>query len=69
MYRCVTLQCLDRGVDLNDSLQVVEIARQCDIEFRDKGVFANGVDVTDAIRDVAVSNSIKFIADNVEVRN
>ncbi len=68
MYRCVTLQCLERGVDLNDAGRVVEIARQCEIEFRDKGVFANGVDVTDAIRDVAVSSSIKLIADNTEVR-
>ncbi|MFN7875115.1 MAG: (d)CMP kinase [Pirellula sp.] len=68
MYRCVTLQCLERGIDLNDAQSVVEIARNCEIEFRDKGVFANGIDVTDAIRDVAVSNSIKFIADNTKVR-
>lgn len=68
MYRCVTLQCLERGVDLNDASGVLETARKCEIEFRDKGVFANGVDVTDAIRDIAVSSAIKFIADNIEVR-
>jgi cytidylate kinase len=68
MYRCVTLQCLERGVELSDPNGVVEVARNCKIEFRDKGVFANGVDVTDAIRDVAVSSAIKFIADNIDVR-
>ena len=68
MYRCVTLLCLERGVDLNDANGVVDIARKCQIEFRDKGVFANGRDVTDAIRDVAVSSAIKFIADNIDVR-
>ena len=68
MYRCVTLHCLRGGVDLNDANVVVEIARKCEIEFRDQGVFANGVDVTDAIRDVAVSSAIKFIADNIDVR-
>lgn len=68
MYRCVTLQCIEQGIDLNDAQSVAEIARDCEIEFRDNGVFANGTDVTDAIRDVAVSNSIKFIADNTRVR-
>jgi cytidylate kinase len=68
MYRCVTLQCLEGGVDLNDGSGIVEIAKKCQIEFRDKGVFVNGVDVTDAIRDVSVSSAIKFIADNTEVR-
>jgi cytidylate kinase len=68
MYRCVTLQCLERGVDLNDAQSIVEVARNCKIEFHGKGVFANGIDVTDAIRDVAVSSAIKFIADNTDVR-
>lgn len=69
MYRCVTLQCLEQEVDLNDAHSVVEVARNCKIEFRGTGVFANGIDVTDAIRDIAVSSAIKFIADNTEVRD
>ena len=68
MYRCVTWMCLQKQIDWSDSAGIVEMARNCRIEFRDNRVFANDVDVTEAIRDVAVSGSIKFVADNVFVR-
>lgn len=68
MYRCVTLLCLERGVDWQDSDQIIATAKDCEIEFRDRAVYMNGTDVTDAIRDAAVSGAIKFVADHVEVR-
>jgi cytidylate kinase len=68
MYRCVTLACMRRGVPLEDSQHVAEIACEIRIEWDQGRVYADGEDVTLAIRSPAVTQAIKQVADNIHVR-
>lgn len=68
LYRCVTLAVLQSGVEPRDTAAVLQLASQLKIEMELEKIRLNGLDVTDSIRDPAVSSSIGAIADNVEVR-
>jgi CMP/dCMP kinase len=69
MYRCVTWECMQNGIDLDDFDAVAKVARECEIQFSDGQVFSNGVDVSLAIREPAIGVAIKQVADNLQVRN
>lgn len=66
MYRCVTLACLRRGVDLQDAEAVAEVARQIDIAFgydgTDQTVLLDGVEVTHDIRTPEVDRTVSVVA-------
>ena len=66
MYRCVTLACLERGVDVNDSDAVAELARDVRIEFGTDGqgqtVSLDGNDVTAAIRTPEVDRNVSIVS-------
>jgi len=68
MYRCVTLACLRKKVDLGQLQEVANIARQVQIEMCEDHVVLDGEDVSDAIRTPTVTKSIRPIADNSAVR-
>ncbi|MDZ4850558.1 MAG: (d)CMP kinase [Pirellulaceae bacterium] len=69
MYRCVTLACLNRNVDLNDDDAVAALADSIVIEFDNERVLMNYDDVTDQLRTQEVTQSIRPIADNPRVRS
>ena len=54
MYRAVTLEVLNKGIDPKDDKRVAEIARQIKIDFEpgetEQRVFLNGKEVTHDIR-------------------
>lgn len=68
MYRCVTLACLRRGIALDQHLDVAAVAQNIQIQCDGNRITLDGEDVTDRIREPRVSQSIKAIADNTQVR-
>ncbi len=68
MYRCVTLACIRKNIDLTDIQAVAQIARSIRIELIQSNVFLNGEDVSQEIRRPSITQSIRAIADNTAVR-
>jgi len=68
MYRCVTLACLERGIPLEESDKVAEVAQRIKIELFDDEVLLDGRNVTEEIRTPRITKAIKQVADNLRVR-
>jgi cytidylate kinase len=73
MYRAVTLEAMQRGIDLHDPDALGALANDCEIELVYHGeeltVILNGRDVTLAIRDPEVSRNTSPVADAPGVRH
>jgi cytidylate kinase len=71
-YRAVTWSALEHGLDLDDTAAVAERARELRLEVSTNPgkqfVIADGVDVTAAIREPRISESVSKIATNLDVR-
>ncbi|CDH57756.1 cytidylate kinase [Lichtheimia corymbifera JMRC:FSU:9682] len=69
MYRAVTLKCLDQGVNVNHASEVEQVAKSAKIRFPALGkVELDDKDVSDAIRESRIVQSISPIASNKNVR-
>jgi cytidylate kinase len=66
MYRAVTWSALDHGLDLDDTAAVAARARALELEVStdpgDQAFGADGTDVTGAIREPRISESVSKIA-------
>lgn len=64
MYRAIALWALRLGVDLRDMHRLEQLAKAAKIELagNDGGVMLNGEDVTEAIRDVQVSDAASKVS-------
>ncbi len=72
MYRAIALTALQQSARLKDEEALTEVARKCDIDV-DCGpthtrVTVNGVDVSEAIRSMAVNQATSFVARIPRVR-
>ncbi|WP_165251133.1 (d)CMP kinase [Paludisphaera soli] len=68
MYRVVTLAALRAGTDLEDPDALDRLAAGLDAAFPPGRVLLAGEDVSQAVRDVAVTRATRFIADCAAVR-
>ncbi|MDB5385079.1 MAG: cytidylate kinase [Planctomycetaceae bacterium] len=68
MYRVVTLVCQREQIELSRQAIVAARAESIHIQFDGHKVLADGVDVTDAIRTVDVTQGTHFVAVNHTVR-
>ena len=72
MYRAVCWWCLERGIDLADTVAVAAAARALDLEMGtdpdSPTVRVAGVDVSGALRTTKVSTAVSAVATNLEVR-
>lgn len=68
MYRAVALAALQRGHDWSQSEALVALTRGIKLELDDNRVLLDGVDVSEAIRDIAVTSATHYAADNPGVR-
>jgi cytidylate kinase len=68
MYRCVALAALRSGVDLADGEQLARIAGLLEIELAGERVRLDQEDVTEAIRDPAVSAAASHVSIHPAVR-
>jgi cytidylate kinase len=62
LYRLVGLAGLERGVALEAADAVAEVARSLDVVFRDRAIYMDGRDVTDAIRAEQVGAAASRVA-------
>ncbi len=71
-YRAVTWSALEHGLDLDDTAAVAQRARELRLEIStdpvNQFVIADGTDVTVAIREPRISETVSKIATNLDVR-
>src|SRR5258706_2892283 len=68
MYRCLSLFCLDKGIDLAEEETVVTSISAITIAFENDKVLLNGVDVTGRLQSQDVANGASLIATFPKVR-
>jgi CMP/dCMP kinase len=68
LYRVVGFECLAAGVDPHDEPATVRVAERVDVRFEDGRVLSDGVDVTEAIRTVPVTEASSVVARYAGVR-
>ena len=68
MYRAITYKCLQNNIDINNEKEVINIAKDCEIDFKDNNMYLNGEILTDEIRTMEVSNNVSNVAKIKEVR-
>ncbi|HET7783162.1 MULTISPECIES: (d)CMP kinase [Micrococcaceae] len=72
MYRALTWDCVARGIDLDDAAAVEQAARDLVLDLstspHDDYVRVDGVDVTDAIREPAISSAVSAVATTLGAR-
>lgn len=69
MYRAITYKCLKNNIDVNNEDDVVSMAKETDIDFRDNNIYLDGEIVNEEIRTVEVSNNVSNVAKIEEVRH
>jgi len=73
MYRAVTLAAMQKKVDLVDKSKLLEVLRETDLQFsiveNQMKVSADGIDVTERIRDTAVTANVRHIAEAPKLRD
>ncbi|MCO4256649.1 (d)CMP kinase [Pseudarthrobacter cellobiosi] len=72
MYRALTWFCVTSGIDLSDAAAVEQASRDLVLELsttpREEYVRVNGADVTDAIREPAISSAVSAVATTLGAR-
>jgi CMP/dCMP kinase len=72
MYRALTWHCVTKGIDLDDAAAVEQAARDLVLELatspQEEYVRVDGVDVTDAIREPAISSAVSAVATTLGAR-
>ena len=69
MYRCVALKSLNENVPISDEEKIIEIAKNCKIEFFGEEVFLDDINVTKEIRSKEVTDIVSPLSSIVEVRH
>ncbi|HOJ78221.1 MAG TPA: (d)CMP kinase [Bacillota bacterium] len=77
MYRAITLKALQQNVDLSNERQLVDLAEQSDIQLQylwEDGqsilhTILDGLDVSEAIRSIEVTNNVSVVASVAGVRD
>lgn len=72
MYRCVTLEMLNKNIGLNDTEKIAEMLKTIKIDMKTENdkqkVFLNGQDVTEQIRGKEVSSNVSLVSSIKEIR-
>ena len=68
MYRAITYKVLQNNIDVNNEDQIIEIAKNSDIDFKDNNIYLDGKILKEEIRTPEVSNNVSNIAQIKEVR-
>jgi cytidylate kinase len=68
MYRAVTHAAIERGIPLDDSSAVSDLAKRIAIRVADGRTSVDGFDVSNSIRSATVTSGVSTVAANSEVR-
>ncbi|GAA0237878.1 (d)CMP kinase [Metaclostridioides mangenotii] len=69
MYRAITYKCLKNNIDVENTDEVVKLAKNTDIDFKDNNIYLDDKIINDEIRTVDVSNNVSKVSKIKEVRN
>ncbi|WP_027702006.1 (d)CMP kinase [Metaclostridioides mangenotii] len=69
MYRAITYKCLKNNIDVENTDEVVKLAKNTDIDFKDNNIYLDDKIINDKIRTVDVSNNVSKVSKIKEVRN
>ncbi|GAA0713805.1 (d)CMP kinase [Paraclostridium ghonii] len=69
MYRAITYKILKNNIDINDENEIVKIAKNSDIDFKDNNIYLDGKILKEEIRTPEVSHNVSNIAQIKEVRH
>lgn len=68
MYRCLALECINRGVSVEDDAAVENVLPFVNIKFENIKTFLNGKDVTDRIQEADAANGASIVSVYPHVR-
>lgn len=68
MYRAVTYKCLQNKIDINNENEVIKIAKDTQINFKDNNIYMDGNLLQEEIRTMEVSNNVSNVAKIKDVR-
>lgn len=68
MYRAVTYKCLKNNIDIKNEEDVIEVARNTEIDFKEGKIYVDGKVVEDEIRTIEVNDNVSDVAKIKEVR-
>lgn len=68
MYRALTYQVMERGIDLNDATQLSSLLEQFHFQKQGNRYFANGEDITESIRSSEVTARVSGVSAHPAVR-
>ena len=68
MYRAITYKCLQNNIDINNEEQVIKVAKNTEIDFRDNDIYLDKKVLKEEIRTMEVSNNVSNVAKIKEVR-
>ncbi len=68
MYRAITYKCLKNNIDINKEEEVIKLAKNTEIDFKDNNIYLDGKILTDEIRTMEVSNNVSNVAKIKDVR-
>ncbi|MGV8145003.1 MAG: (d)CMP kinase [Alkaliphilus sp.] len=69
MYRALTYEVLNKKISIDNIEEIICVAKNCDIVFRNMHIFINNKKIDEEIRSQHVSENVSFIAQIPEVRN
>ncbi len=69
LYRAVTLATIRAQIDFEDTQALVKVASEVELEWDGDIILLNGEDVSGAIRSPTVTDAIRFLADEPEIRH
>lgn len=73
MYRCVTLECLNKNIEVTEIEKIEEVLKNIDIELKrensNQKVYLNGKDVTENIRTPRIDENVAKFAAIKQVRD
>ncbi len=62
MYRCLALECINRGISVNNEKEVEAILPSVDIDFDNEKALLNGIDVTERIKEADTANGASIVS-------
>ena len=69
MYRAVAWSALEREIDLGNAAALADLVESLKLELDGKSVHIDGQDVTSEIRSHEVTEAVRHVADNPDVRS
>ena len=68
MYRALTLKALNEKIDIKDEKSLIEMTKNTKIEIINERIYLDGVDVSETIRGIEVTNNVSTVCSYAGIR-